>query len=70
MIASATISRSGRWHKLQLQRLMLRQIVPSNLAEVAHVELLTAHRTSHEVVAHVGRLAAVLLANDRRTKVG
>ncbi|MDF3154774.1 hypothetical protein P3C58_22605 [Mesorhizobium sp. XAP10] len=70
MIASATILRSGRWHKLQLQRLMLGLIVPSNLAEVAHVELLTAHRTSHEVVTHVGRLAAVLLAYDRWSKIG
>lgn len=70
MIASAIILRSGRWHKLQLQRLMLRQIVPSNLAEVAHVELLATHRTDREIVALVDRLASVLLAYDRWSKIG
>ncbi|WP_245465038.1 MULTISPECIES: hypothetical protein [unclassified Mesorhizobium] len=70
MIASATILRSGRWHKLQLQRLMLGLIVPSNLAEIAHVQRLAAHRTGHEIVALVGRLAAVLLAYDRWSKIG
>ncbi|WP_292457984.1 hypothetical protein [Mesorhizobium sp.] len=49
---------------------MLGLIVPSDLTEVTHVELLAAHRTGHEIVAHVGRLAAVLLAGDRRSKVG
>ncbi|MCQ8871229.1 hypothetical protein NP945_05285 [Mesorhizobium sp. LMG17149] len=69
MIASVTISRSVPWHKLQRQRLMLGLIVPSDLAEVAHVELLATHRTGHEVFALVGRLAAVQFAEDRWAKV-
>ncbi|MBZ9775191.1 hypothetical protein [Mesorhizobium sp. CO1-1-8] len=69
MIASATILRSGPWHKLQLQRLMSGLIVPSDLAEVAHVELLAAHRANHTIVPLVGRLSAVLLSGDWRAKV-
>ncbi|WP_281057994.1 MULTISPECIES: hypothetical protein [unclassified Mesorhizobium] len=44
--------------------------MPSDLAEVAHVELLAAHRTGHEIVALVGRLTVVRLTRDRRSKVG
>ncbi|WP_206516568.1 hypothetical protein, partial [Mesorhizobium sp. Primo-A] len=44
--------------------------MPSDLAEIAHVERLAADRTGHEIVALVGRLAAVLRAGNRRSTVG
>ncbi|WP_281040874.1 hypothetical protein [Mesorhizobium sp. M7A.F.Ca.US.011.01.1.1] len=44
--------------------------MPSDLAEVTHVEPLAAYRANHEILLIVGRLAVVLLAKDRRAKVG
>ncbi|MER9602758.1 hypothetical protein [Mesorhizobium sp. M7A.F.Ca.US.010.02.1.1] len=45
-------------------------IVPSDLAEVTHVEPLAAYRANHKILPFVGRLAVVLLAWNRRAKVG
>ncbi|MER9603429.1 hypothetical protein [Mesorhizobium sp. M0243] len=55
--------------KLQFQRLVLGLIVPSDLAEVTHAEPLAAYRANHEILLLLGRLAAVLLAGDGRSKV-
>jgi hypothetical protein len=48
---------------------MLWPLVPNDLAQVVHVDLLTGNRTGIEVVILVGRLATVPLARDGWFKV-
>lgn len=66
----APFERHLRLINQQQQRPVPRPFVPNDLAQVAHVDLLTANRAGIEIVVLVGWLAPVQLAGDWWSKVG
>ena len=49
---------------------MLWALMPDDLPQVAHVDLLSANRAGVEIIHLVGGLASVQLAGDRWSEIG